>query len=240
MSQYKIDDIQFKKFRKRYLLYYLPLVIVIAVVPTAIYLYRAPSTGIDIPVWPFVLLIIIPYYLFSMNRTLRLQRRLMKSYVLTVSDTGISREQYNTQTISISFMEIREIIRTKRGGFIIRGLDRTDTIQVPHWVDETGQLEKELQTLAPIATDVRDPLHLRYRSVLSMISLAMFIGLILTNNKIIVAICGIGLPILLIWSLYQIQTSKNVTQSAKLRSWIYLLIIAGILYMSWIKFTIPN
>src|ERR1700761_3509187 len=182
MSQFKINEEQFRKFRRRFLVIYIPFVVVAVSLIVVSDVYRTGDIGF--PVWAVILPVFLAYFGFTVYRTLRRQQRLMTSYTITIEDGDITRVQDNTPTISISFMEIKEIIKTRKGGFLIKGLQRTDLIAIPKWLNETGELERELQTLAPITTGKKDPLMIRYQSLLVLLAVGMYVCLYTVQNKI--------------------------------------------------------
>ncbi len=237
MSQFKISEEQYRKFRRRFFAVYIPTIAVgvIAIIVANSY----SSKGFDFQVWAITIPIFLIYFSFIFYRILRRQRRILLSYTVTITDSGITREQDKTPTISISFMEIKEIIKTRKGVFVVKGLYRTDLIAIPKWLNETGELERELQALAPITTDKKDPLMIRYRSLLMLLAVGLYVCLYSVQNKVVIGASALVLSGLLGWSFYEIQTSKNVTTYAKRGSWVYLLIIASILYMTYIKLTLP-
>jgi hypothetical protein len=237
MSQFKISEQQYRKFRKRLLSIYIPFFCVIIAVIVVTNSYG--KGGGEFPTWVIVIPVLLAYLGFILYRTLRRQQRIMSSYTITISESGITREQDSTPTISISFMEIKEIIKTKKGAFLVKGLGRTDLIGIPRSLNETGELERELQVLAPITTDKKDPLKMKYRWGLMLLAIALYICLYSVRNKVVIVGSGLLLSGLLGWSFYEIQRSKNVTTYTKRSSWIYLLIIASIVYMVYIKLTLP-
>ena len=240
MQEFRISEAQFKKYQRRLLTYYIPFLVLVIAGVTVYNSYSTSTKGGDFAVWPILLPIFVLYFGFMVYRTIRRQRRLLMSYRIIIDDREITREQDKTPTISISFMEIKEIIKTRKGAFLVKGLNRTDVIGIPKWLNETGELEQHLQNLGPITTDKKDPLMLRYRSALMLVGLGLYICVFSVHNKVIVAVSAILLAGLLGRSFYEIQTSKNVTTYTKRSSWFYLLIIASLLYITYIKLTLPE
>lgn len=80
MQQFRISEEGIKKFRKKWLTLMIPTVIIIPIMAI--------------------------YFSFSIYRTVRKQKRIMLSYLVTISGEGITRELFNTPTLFISFMEI--------------------------------------------------------------------------------------------------------------------------------------
>jgi hypothetical protein len=76
--------------------------------------------------------IIFSFYI-SRKRT----RRLYESYVLTISDSAITREQYQTPTVTISNSDINVIIKNNNGSFTIKGGTAQDLIGIPTQIETT-------------------------------------------------------------------------------------------------------
>ena len=232
-QQFKIGEEGYKKFRKRWFTIIIPLFTVVLVVIILIN-SLSPANG-EINTLPFVFPVILIFFGFSLSRGLRKQKKLLLSYSVTVSDNEITREQLNTQRLSISFMEIKEIIKSEKGNFTIKGVGRTDVIHIPYWIDNSAALEECLKTLAPITIVTKDPFYKKYRTLLTIPALGAMVAVITVTNKIIVGICGVLMIGLLIWSFYEIRISKNVPENTKRRSWVFLLVIASVIYMMYSK-----
>jgi hypothetical protein len=174
---------------------------------------------------------------FSYYRGLKKQKRLLMSYTVTLSDNEIIREQLNTPSLTINFMEIKEIIKSEKGNFTIKGVSRQDVIYIPYLIDNPIELEQRLETFGPITVHIKDPFYKKYRMLLTILVLGSMVGLYTVNNKIIVGICGILVSGSLTWAFYETRVSKNIPESAKRRSWIFLLVIASIIYTTYTKLT---
>jgi len=169
---------------------------------------------------------------FNLFRTLKKQNRFLQSYTLTLSEEGITREQLNTPPLFISFMEIKEIVKTKKGGFIIKGLTRADVIYVSSFIENPQVLEERLQAMAPITTKSVDPVYRKYLPLLFFPTIGLYICVLTLTNKILVGISGALVVVLSIWGLFELQRNKNVPTNAKRRSWLLLILLASIIYMT--------
>jgi hypothetical protein len=172
---------------------------------------------------------------FQIPRIIQRQKKMVMSYTITVSDHEITREQLDTRPLTINFMEIKEITRTRKGHLMIRGLTRTDFIAVPNWIDNYAQLEKQLQTLAPVEEKTREYPYATVRALLGVIAIPLMIGALLAKDKVIVGVCAALAAGLLGWSFYEIRVSKNMPENIRRRSWTYLVVMASILFMAWQK-----
>ncbi|HEV9038604.1 MAG TPA: hypothetical protein VGQ51_18335 [Puia sp.] len=174
---------------------------------------------------------------FQIPRILRRQKKMVMSYTINLSDHEITREQVDTRPLTINFMEIKEITKTRKGHFMIKGLTRTDYIVIPNWIDNYPQLEKQLQTLAPIEEKTKEHRYATVRALLSMISIPLMVGSFLVKDKAVAAIFAVLAVGLLGWIYYETRVSKNMPENVRRRSWTYLIMIAAIIYITWQKFT---
>ena len=129
MQQFKINEAGFKKFKKRWLTITVPImsVVVIIITLTNTFSGKTVDTGYLLIVFPIVVI----FLGFNMYRGFRKQKKFLASYSVTLTDNEIIREQMNTPPLTINFMEIKEIAKTEKGAFIIKGLTRADVIGIP-------------------------------------------------------------------------------------------------------------
>ena len=230
MQQFKIAEDSFKKIRKRSLAILIAAAIVTVITLVLVNIFSAKADEIN--TLPYIIPVVVAYISFSFYRTLRRQNKFLLGYSVTISDEGLTREQPNTPPLSISFMEIKEILKTKKGSFMVKGVDRTDVIHIPYLIENPGRLEECLSALAPITVAANDPYYKRYKVVLLLLAVGIFIYLYNGTNKVLVGIGGISLAGLLGWAFYEIRTSKNVMRSTKRASWYLLFLIIAILFIT--------
>jgi hypothetical protein len=223
MQQFKISEEGYKKIRRRGLRVLIPFIAVVVVVIIVISV-ATPHKG-ELQTWPVVLPILLLIYGWAFMRSLRRQRQLLLSYTVTISDHEITREQLNTPTLSINFMEIKEIIRLKKGNIVVLGLTRNDTIHIPYWIENYPVLEKELQRFAPITERPRVLPYALYRLLISVFALAMLLTVAVVENRVLVIACAVLASASFIWTSYEMRVSKNLPDNLKRISWIYLLLV---------------
>ena len=148
MQQFKISEATYKKLVTRLLAMMIPMGAITLLIFILIDMRRPPDSGPD--KMPLFLTCFLLFTGVSIIRAYRKQRQQLKSFTVTISDSGITREQMNTRTISIQPNDIREIIKTRKGSFTIKGADPLDVIQIPHWIEDAAGLEKGLQAFGPI------------------------------------------------------------------------------------------
>jgi hypothetical protein len=238
MQQYKISEESYKKFRKRWITIGIPVISCIAAIGIVVAIdSRAGEDGLN--TLPFAIPLLVLVFSFSIYRGLKRQKRLLMSYTLTISESDVTREQFNTPTLTINFMEIKEILKSKKGGFIIKGRTRTDVIYVPYLISDAAALEEELGKFALVTTYVQETRKKALGLTLALLSLVAFFALILTDNKTIAVISGLLVIGLFGVRFFQLATNKSIPTSMKRRSWAYLLIFAFVVYMIYTKLTTP-
>ncbi|HXB93376.1 MAG TPA: hypothetical protein VNU72_13855 [Puia sp.] len=232
MQQFKISEEAYKQYRKKWLAIFIPSVFLITGGAVTLSFVSDKS---DLHSLPFALGAVVLFLSFSIYNSAKKQKKLMLSYCITISEGEITREQLNTPGLTINFMEIKEIVKTRKGSFMIKGRTRTDLIVIPFIIDDHAAMEQQLATLAPITIRTKDPLYVKYRWVWAFLPLAMMAAVYLSNNKIIVGICGVALIGFFIWLFYEFRVSKNITTKARRRSWVYLAIAFSFGYLTYLK-----
>ena len=207
-------------------------ILVIVLIVIAVINGIGSNTPNDVNTLPFVLPVILIIYGFNLFRTMKKQNKFLSSYTLTISDEGITREQFNTPPLFISFMEIKEIVKTKKGGFIIKGLTSTDVIYVSYFIENQQVLEERLQAMAPITTKSVDPVYRKYLPLLVFPAIGLYICVLTLTNKILVGVSCVLVIALSVWGFYEFQKNKNIPTSSKRASWFLLLFLASLIYMA--------
>ncbi|MEJ8802158.1 hypothetical protein [Pontibacter sp. H249] len=225
MEVYRNRKDGFKVIQKRTLKIILPFMVLGLLSGIGISYYNNASFDTI----PFVLVISFVAVSFGMYRGLNRQRILFNSYSLTVEDQCLIREQQNTPTVQIPKQDIQEIIRYPSGSYLIKGKNLTDLIIVSELVHDHDKLSATLSEMGEVKNQ-------EARSILQRLMLPLIVGgLILmatvyvSTNKYLVLIAGTILVSGLAWSVYQVQTSKNVDRKTKRSIWWSVVVILSIL-----------
>jgi len=177
-------------------------------------------------------LIIIAY---GLNRGMKQQQKIFNSYVLTIDEGYIIREQLNTPTISIAFYEISEIAKYSNGNLTIKGNSSINTIVAPVQIENFDRLEELLNSIKPILLKTKETLIIKYRGILPFLTIGLMIAVFVLKNKIIVGISGVILLTVLVYSFIEIQRSKNVDKKTKNKTWWLILVFAAIIGNMYLK-----
>lgn len=229
METYTVSKEAYQKLVKKRLRITIPFIALILLISIGGNLYTAKGGGEFLS-----LIIILPLVTallgFSLYRGMRKQSQLVLSYSLTVTESEITREQQSTPTITINFMEVKEIIKTKKGGFQIKGRTSRDIIHVPHLIDNPVGLEEQLARFSSITTIKGNGTPFEaYQSLIYLAGVAGFVASMSVSNPLLILLSGGVAIAVLIWLFITIRQSKNATAAMRRRSWLYLLFVIVIL-----------
>lgn len=121
MEQFKIRPGGFKEIRKAMIIKAIPLLFFMAFAGLAMGYFNPNAQQSDVNVLPFVIPLILAALAFGMYLGLDRQKKIFETYILTIDGNKITREQYNTPSISIPHSELSAIIKNANGSFTIKG-----------------------------------------------------------------------------------------------------------------------
>ena len=207
----------------------LPIMLIAVTVGITISSINSKDKTAEVNVLPIIIPFIAVVVGFGLYRGVNRQKGLFESYQLTLTNNLITREQLNTPTISIYFNDIKEIVKNKNGSFIVKGKDPTDLIMIPAQIDNYSDLEKTLNEIKQIATQLDKSFLQKYSIALTMLTLGLMFCVYTLTNKIFVAVCGTILVGILSWSFYEVRKSKNIDAKTKRGMWWVLIVLASII-----------
>lgn len=213
------------------------MLVIVATVGITISTINSKSSETDINVLPFAIPIATLALGLGLYRGTNRQKALFESYVLTITNNLITREQLNTPTISIYFNEVKEIAKHKNGSFSIKGKDATDLIGIPSQIANYSQLETTLQSIQTIIVKDKVSFLQKNQSLAGLLTVGLMLCVYTVNNKVIVALTGITLVALMVWSFLKIRNSKNVDSKTKKSVWWVLLVLASVIAVMIFKLT---
>ncbi len=235
MAQFKIKEGSFEEMRKKMLKWLIPMAVIVLAIVVIGQKVRSRKDDADMYVLPITICVFTAFIVFSFYRLLAKQKKLFESYLLTIDDFMITRQQFNTPEISMSFNEVEEISKMKNGGFIIKGKYKGELIMVPKFMDRYDELEKMLSNIRPISENSNALKKLQYQSLIGIAAIPFMIIVMLSDNKIIVFVCGVLAIAISIWRFIRIQQSKNVDRGTKMKSYSSFIIMALVLFMMYFK-----
>lgn len=185
---------------------------------------------------------ILPIYLFALgfgvSRGLKRQKLLFQSYKLTISENNIVREQINTSTINIQFVDIQSISKNKKGSYTVKGKTTSETILIPAQIENHENLELSLNQIKPIEQLTQPPFDEKYKIPILLLMLICMATVYISFNKILVGISSVIVCALLIWSSIKILKNKNIDYKTKRTAYYSLIVLASVIAVTIIKFNL--
>jgi len=229
MPQFRIRENEFEEIKKKILVKSFIAMITAITAGLVISYVNTDHNKDDINVFPFIIPLMVAFMGYRMYTGTKRLKHSFDSYQLTIRDSLITREQVNLNPLSISAIELKEIIKKKDGGFTIKGLTSTDIIYVPAQMDKVEELEFLLSSLHPVTVNKKESILQKYSFVLVFITIGLMLGVYTAANKIIVAISGTLFIGLFSWCIYEIQRSKNVDARIKRTSWVMIIVVLSVI-----------
>jgi len=219
MEEFKTRADAFKELNRKILIRTAPILLVAVFAGITLSHFNMKEQQGDVNVYPFVIPFCLAVVGVGLYRGVTRRKKIFNSYTLTFDNNIITREQYNTPTISILYDEVTEIIKGSNGSFTIKGKSAINVIIIPAQIENYEKLEKLLSEIKPFTLPVNRPLLKKSIAILPLLAIGLMAVVYLSNNKIIVLICGISTLIMLGYSFYSIQTNKNIDFKTKRSSW---------------------
>ena len=171
-----------------------------------------------------VMIIIVGFIIYEASQQFR---RLLESYTLTFDVGILTREQYNTPTITFPIAEITEIARDKKGCYRIKAESWHSFMEIPARIDDSGKLHELLSKIRPIIEkNSHTSIVKKIGFVVAVVS--FFILIETSTNKVILASCGLILIVGIIYSYIQTQRNMNIDYGAKRGKWLTIIIFIPI------------
>lgn len=237
MEQFKIRQDGFKEIRKAILIKAIPISLLTVFGGLAISNFNTNEQQSDVNVFPLVIPIVLGAIAYGLYLGVNRQKEIFDSYRLTLDNNGITREQHNTPTIAISNTDVSEIIKKSNGSFIIKGKSSVNVIGVPSQIEDYEKLEKSLSEIRQISTKSSGPFLQKFRGLLSILTIGLMAAVYMSKDKIVVGVSGTVLLVVLGYSFFEVQRSKNVDSKTKKGMWWLILVIASIVGAMYYKLT---
>jgi len=237
MQQFRIKPEGFNEIRKKILYTRVPFILLVSIIGIAISQVNSKDNENAMLVWIITIPLMVISVSIGFNRGMKRQRKLYESYLLSITSNLITREQFNTATVSIYFNEIQRVTKGKDGGFVIQGKESADIIIVPPQIEDIDMVEQFLNNISPISQNANSSFLQKNQVLVSIVVLGSMICTYTVTNKLIVFICGSITISFMLRTLYEIQKSKNYDRKIKRSSWWILMVVASLAGVMIIKIT---
>lgn len=154
------------------------------------------------------------------SRKIKKTRKIAETYILTIDNHSIMREQAGMPTVSIVKNKIKRIYRTKNGNLLVIGPRLKEYIDIPPQIDNYPQLYDMLNNIKPVK-------RLSYNNGLFFLIAGIPLGLsafgiIAVTNKMVIAICSAIICGVIIFCIYMILSGKYGDEKTKKNIWLYI------------------
>lgn len=231
MTSFHLSPKGFNAIKKQIIQRIAFMALIIAPVGFAASYFNTSNTAIDVSIWdiaPLFLFIITGVMAFSTFISIRRQRRIWNSYLLSVNYYTIKRTAENTPPISLHRNDITEIMELPNGDIWVKSTKNTDQIYIHHAIEERETLLEFLNDFKPIQQQKASKSH--QKSILVTLGAAalMFTFFIIQIPTIKIPL-GIVLSALLLWSFYEVQRNKNIDRKTKMSSYLIFLVLFSVI-----------
>ncbi|MCX6239794.1 MAG: hypothetical protein NTY07_19990 [Bacteroidia bacterium] len=230
MRQFKNKKEGFKALKKQIIILSIPLTLIICVFVYIIsFADPAVNKTSNVNVLPFTATLLLGVFAYSIYRSNRRQKVLFDSYTLTIDEESITREQYNTPTIRFLIADIRKIIKTGKGAFVIQNNKSKDYIVISTDIEDKQELEKLLGKICEFTMSTTKPIVAYLMFPLVIFVLGLMAIVYISDNKILVGISGPLLTAFMLWSFVSIQKNKNFDKKTKRSSYLSFILILSVI-----------
>lgn len=229
MQEFTISEQGIKQINKQLLRYIIPFLFILIIGFIVVNVLTMPSKKESVNTLPYALPVFVGIVCFGFYRGAQRRKQLLRSYKVSITPNAIMRQQYNTPDIALYHSEINEIAKTRRGAFFIKGKDSSAIICVPSQIERRDELEATLHAIFPITEKGNLPLLQKAKALLAVLMAALMICVYVSTNKILVAVSGVLVTGLLIWSFFEVQRNRNIDKRTRRSTWWVVLVLLSII-----------
>ena len=151
MYTFKTKPDGFRQIRRTMIFRELPLFLTTIILGVLVVELGKPERPINWYLEGLFFLILALIIAFVFPQIMNERRHIYEDFLLSIDEEGITREQYNTDTLTIAKNEVSKIYKTSNGGLVIKGVPGSDAIIIPPQMEESDKLERLLSVIKPFA-----------------------------------------------------------------------------------------
>ena len=227
-EQFRTRPGGFNEIKKRMLIRRIPIALIAVIGGFAITLYNTGNLQSNSSSLLFTVIICLAVLGYGWYVSIKRNKEIFDSYILTIDDNSISREEINTPSIKLAFRDIKEIARNKNNSFTIRGRAARDVIFVPAQMAHYEKVEVLLSRIMPITKPATHPLKKAYLRMLPVLVIGLMLAVYLSDNKVVVVASGSLLTVQILWLFYEARRSKNIDSQTKRTVWLIIFVLASV------------
>ncbi|HRZ96270.1 MAG TPA: hypothetical protein P5084_01840 [Paludibacter sp.] len=166
----------------------------------------------------------------SFYRGIRIQKKQINSFVLTIDDTSVTQRKANMGPLTINFSDIGYILALKNGGILIRQKDSTNHILIPQGIENKDEIINRLESVMPITKPTKEFTHNTSLIVgIIILTLLAFFVFVYSTNPLVIIPLGIVMLAAIIFSFISTQKSKQLDKKIKRGSYFIILPFISVL-----------
>jgi hypothetical protein len=229
MSEYKNTTEGFAALRKHMIKRAGPIMLM-SFTAGLVICYGTNNVNTSIYVWVIIIVLLSLVFVFALRRGINQQKENYYSYRLQINKDDLSRQQNGLSSITISFNDIIRITEGKLGDLHVKGRKATDTIAISPYIENYEQVKATLQGVQIIQkSENKNLLQKSPFIILPLVAVGAMIAVYISNNKIVVALSGSFLILMMGWGFYEIRTSPQIDARVRQSSWWLLIVLISIL-----------
>jgi hypothetical protein len=241
MEQYRTDPTRTQEVRSEMLRRTVPMMVFVAVILTVILVFMQNRDGasehghvvtlVTVPVFALIMI-------YSVRKVLTQQTSMYVSFTVTLEPDRVTRHIEGFPPLSITHASLKRIEERPDGTLILHGEGKQNVIGISKYMVDLPTLRERLAQLQPIASVPAarsSQLWVIGAALLGVVALA---ATFVSDNKLVVALCGSLTLILLIGSFIVIQWSKHLDRRSKRRSWVIFLVLFSLVSVMYQKLVV--
>ncbi len=172
---------------------------------------------------PYMLLIFVLVFIFSILSSIKKQRRIFESFTLEIDEEKIERKRLHTPDLVIYHKDIAKITKLANGSFSIQGKSKLNPIAIPAQIGDYQELETRLKQLKEVAVLTSRSFAEKMFIPISLSGAILMAVTFISKNNIVILISSILIVLILSASLIVTQLNKNIDRKTKRLSWVSLI-----------------
>jgi CHASE3 domain sensor protein len=235
MNTFKYIPERFAEFRNTQFIRSVPIMVIAMSVGAYITSANNPNA---VSILPFIVPFFIAILSFSLYRSSKRLRVLYNSYSLNIHEQFISSKQANIPDITIAASDVKELQLKSNGDILVQGRDKYQKILISRQIENYDEVLAQLQKLTLTKPFAKSGKIEYFRIPAVLFLMVLMIVSYTSANKILATISAFITVVSLLYSVIELQRSKNIDQKIKKMSWIILLPVLSLIFLillRWIR-----
>ncbi len=232
MNTYGVKPEGYRTIQKRVLL---GGCISLAIVLLSVGFLVKPASGRDYVAFGLIAVTVIIIGVVVFSRSLRRFREVWSTYILTIGEDYLLKQQSHYPDIRINRDEIKVIQKSFTGDIVVKARDWRKFIMIPLSLNGLEEVERLLGTWKPVTPYSRQKMVLTMSAALVLSIGCLGVGAhFLSGQKPTITMIYGGLMVIMVLALVgmrELRRIPNLDDRAKPKRWQFVLLVANIILM---------